>query len=76
MATSNDCLDHVYNDHLKANIIILARASTIDVEHECKTSGEFFFPAKSTSGNDFVCNTHFWFSFGSVDLSPNSSFPY
>ena len=33
MATSNDCLDHVYNDGLNANIIILARASTIDVEH-------------------------------------------
>ena len=61
VATSNDCLDHVYNDGLNANIIIPARASTIDVEHECKTSGVFFLTAKSRSGNDFACNTRFWF---------------
>ena len=67
VATSNDCLDHVYNDGLNANIIIPARASTIDVEHECKTSGVFFLPAKSRSGNDFVCNTlAFGYRFGPV----------
>ena len=70
-----DCLDHVYNDSLNANITIPAKVSTIDVEHECEAGGVFFLPAKSRSGKDFVDNTRFWLLLWPSDRI-KSSFPY